>query len=202
MAFCMNCGNKIPKGTKFCTNCGTPVPEGPAKMEAAAPAVQATPEPVVQAAPEPKPQPVAAPEPVVQAASQPVAAPAPQPIVSKPMVGLDIGEADMESGEMPEPIVGSYVMPGAAEAAGARAAMQGQQPAQSVKRAKQSGPKKRISPVIFIIAGGAAVLIAIIVVAAVLISNRTTATKAPEGTGTALVDLLDDAAYNEQMENN
>ncbi|WP_081749029.1 DUF6591 domain-containing protein [Butyrivibrio sp. FCS014] len=25
MAFCMNCGNEVPDGTKFCPNCGTPV---------------------------------------------------------------------------------------------------------------------------------------------------------------------------------
>ena len=25
MAFCMNCGNEVPDGTKFCPNCGTQV---------------------------------------------------------------------------------------------------------------------------------------------------------------------------------
>ena len=25
MAYCINCGNQLPKGAKFCSNCGSPV---------------------------------------------------------------------------------------------------------------------------------------------------------------------------------
>ena len=52
MAFCVNCGNQLPDGSKFCGNCGSP--QGAAPVRSAAPAYQqAQPQqvPVQQAAP-------------------------------------------------------------------------------------------------------------------------------------------------------
>ena len=95
MPFCENCGNPLPDGVKFCPSCGTPVQNK-------------EPEPEVIAAPET----VSVAEPESIAASEP--APAPEPASTGNIIPeIDLSqEFDMESGEEPEPIVGTYKIPG------------------------------------------------------------------------------------------
>ncbi len=248
MAFCSNCGNKIPDGAKFCMSCGTPVvimpaPAAPAAPVAAEPVVtqpepvavpepepipEVVPEPVQEAVPEPVPEVVPEPEPmpVQEAAPEPVAEPEPvQPQIQQPvqpqvqavastyppgtMIGLDVEEPDMESGEEPEPIVGTYVIPGMGgmvqqapvQPQVQQAVAQPQMQRNVQPQMQAMGPqKKKVWPIVLAIVGGGLTLLIVAIVAVVLIVKSNTAS-APQGEGTALVDLLDDAAYNRQMMN-
>lgn len=239
MAFCSNCGNKIPDGAKFCMSCGTPVVimPAPAAPVAPAPAAPVAAEPVVTqpetvAVPEPEPIPEVVPEPV-QPQVQAVASTYPPGT----MIGLNVEEPDMESGEEPEPIVGTYVIPGMGgmvqqapvqpqvqqapvqQAAVQQAVAQPQMQQAAVQPQIQQaaaqpqmqrnvqpqmqamGPqKKKVWPIVLAIVGGGLTLLIVAIVAVVLIVKSNTAS-APQGEGTALVDLLDDAAYNRQMMN-
>ena len=109
MPFCTNCGNQVPEGTKFCPSCGTPIiaketePAVEPELEAAV-----TPEPVAEPIAEPEPTP--APEPVPEPIAEPEPTPAPTGNTT-PQIDLS-QEFDMESGEEPEPIVGTYKIPG------------------------------------------------------------------------------------------
>ncbi len=73
------------------------------------------------------------------------------------------------------------------------------QPVQTMQaqpRPAKQGNKKML-PLILAIAGGV-VEIALIVTIVLVVINRSSGS-VPEGEGTALVDMLDDAAYNYQM---
>ena len=217
MAFCSNCGQPIPDGGKFCASCGTPV---------AAPAAPvAQPEPMPVATPveiQPEPEPVA-PAVEIQPEPEPIPVQAPQ-YAPGTMIGMDVDD-DMESGAEPQPIVGTYVAPGRGVQVQAPVqprpqvqqqarpvqpqpqvqaqarpvqpqpqvqARPAQQPAMSTKQGK------KVWPIILIIGGGVAAL-AVIIIAAVLLIGKASSSAA--GEGTALVDMLDDAAYNKEIEN-
>ncbi len=109
------------------------------------------------------------------------------------MIGLDVDDCDMESGVEPEPIVGTYVIPEAQP-------MDAAQKTTRAPRAKKAGAGNGKLWMLIGIGAGSLALIAVIVVVLVNVlgSSRSAA---PTGKGTALVDLLDDAAYNRQLEN-
>ena len=61
------------------------------------------------------------------------------------------------------------------------------------------GPqKKKVWPIVLASVGGGLTLLIVAIVAVVLLVKSNTAS-APQGEGTALTDLLDEAAYNRQM---
>ena len=238
MAFCINCGTKLPDGSKFCPNCGTqqPVVAAPAPVAApepvAVPEPVTIPEPVVVQQPEPAPvvqearhsfeesasapEPVAVPEPVV--VQQPEPAPLVQePVYQEPIVQQPIefkapvmqADYDMESGEEPEPVVGTYTIPTAAQiqaaktsapAQGAAKAPAVRQPAPKAQKAPKQ-PRKSGGfnplPIIIGVVGGL-LAIGIIICAVLIIKNTVGGSSAPFGDGTALVDILDNAASNMQ----
>ena len=72
------------------------------------------------------------------------------------------------------------------------------QPQAQARPAQSAKQGKKVWPIILIIGGGVAAL-AVIIVAAVLLIGKASSSAA--GEGTALVDMLDDAAYNKEIEN-
>ena len=210
MAFCINCGTKLPDGSKFCPNCGTqqPVIPEPIVQE---PVYQ---EPVVMQQPAPEPK---VPEPVVQ---EPVyqepgvmQQPAPEPEVPEPVYQQPVefkapvmqADYDMESGEEPEPVVGTYTIPTAAQIQAAKAsapaqgAARSQAARQTATKAQKAPKQPRKSggfnplPIIIGVVGGL-LAIGIIICAVLIIKNTVGGSSAPFGDGTALVEILDNAA--------
>lgn len=104
MAFCSNCGTKIPEGVKFCPECGTRV------IAVAEPAPVVVEEPVPVAAEEPVPAPVVdEPAPVVEesvpVAEEPVpVAEEPAPVVAEEPASV-VAEEPAPAVEEPEPVV-------------------------------------------------------------------------------------------------
>ncbi len=199
MAFCINCGSQVPDGAKFCAACGTPVVSAPAP--APAPAPEPIPEPVVEPAPEPAPIPV----------PEPVPAPAPvqgsQQFIQVPPTDTD-PDLDMEG----PPIVGNYVIPGmenvpqqqykppAAKPAGVAQASKAVKQPNAVKpprAVKQTSKGSGCSgKTILIIVGAIIAFILVIVLAGIIIFKAIGIGKdsSGKGTGTALTELLDNAA--------
>ena len=124
--------------------------------------------------------------------------------LSSPIMQADY---DMESGEEPAPVVGTYSIPAGGVSAPGRAGKtsakdsKGKQSVRSPIKPTRHKKKKRVSrvPVIIGIVCGAAVLLAAIITGAVLIFKNVSGSGAPSGDGTALVEIVDNAAYNSQM---
>ena len=220
MAFCINCGIQLPDGSKFCPSCGTQQPEAPAPAPAITPAP--APAPIPEAEPVPvlrsRPAAMPVPEPISEPESEPIPEPIPEPepvTVSIPVqepvyeqsaipskvpeepastrLGSPImqAESDMETGEEPDPVVGTYRIPSVTD----------QSPGlKKSKRQRSSGSGKNLLPVILGAVGGVIVL-AIIVTAAFMIFKKVGKPDVPSGTGTALVQIVDNAAYNIQNGN-
>lgn len=175
MAFCINCGSQLPEGSKFCLNCGTPVPA----MPESAPKI--TPETVSEPEAEqiPKSEPIPEPEQTLKSASEPVPKPEPAPAMQFTQVQSADPDDDLDM-EGP-PIVGSYSVPEA------DSAVRRQEP----KQRPQGGGSRKV----LIFAAGGIVALAVVITAAVLIAKAVGgSSKKAEGTGTALTELLDDAA--------
>ena len=208
MAFCINCGTQLPDGSKFCPNCGTLQPVAPSPAPAPVyVAPEPEPEPVyVAPAPEPEPvytAPAPEPEPVYVAP-----APEPEPVyeqhteipaqgspgrLASPIMQADY---DMETGEEPDPVVGTYTIPAGGEQ------FDSARPDRAQARPRKSAKPRRSSggiPKIVIIIAAAVVALAVIITAAFLIISKVNGSKAPSGEGTALVEIVDNAAYNREM---
>ncbi len=174
MPFCSNCGTQVSDGMKFCHACGKPIIVAPSAVPTPEPApavepVQTTiqtptpvvnPEPVVVETPvvAPTPEPIVietpvapAPEPVVVETPAPAPAPTPAPVVQNTGNGLNIDlgqDYDMESGEDPEPIVGTYTIPGLTVTPVQNAApMPGNVPVQNATPVQGSVPVQNAAPV-------------------------------------------------------
>ena len=199
MAFCGNCGAQVPNGTKFCPACGKPIISAtPQDLSAVTPSPAPAPAPVPEQAPTPAPEPIpvqqAQPvqeqvvtpppvqpmqQPVQQSVVPPTPQPVQQPVQQQPGIKVIMSaESDMESGEDPEPVVGTYQMP-----AGAAYAQ------------KQKG--KSNLPLILAVAGGVAALIIIVTA----VKNVLGGVAAASDKSTALSDMLYQAAYNRQYIN-
>ena len=164
MAFCINCGNQLPDGAKFCMNCGTPVPT----------------------VPEPAPTPVVEPEPIPEPVPEPVPVPEPAPAPAMQFAQVQPADVDDDLNMEGPPIVGSYTAPTPQQQA-----PKAQKPAKAPKQPRQGG----ISRKAVIFAVGGVVALAVVITAVVLIIRAVGgSSKKAEGTGTALTELLDDAA--------
>ena len=82
MAFCTECGTKVPDGIKFCTACGNPMSEAPKPV----PVMGTTPMPV------PAPAPISAPAPV----------PAATPTPAKPTKAVGVPPKQIPVSDAPE----------------------------------------------------------------------------------------------------
>ena len=185
MAFCINCGNQLPDGAKFCMNCGTPVPAVP--QSAPETISEPTPEPIPEPIPEPTSEPI--PEPTIEPAPEAEPEPVPQPAPAPAMQFTQVQPADVDDDLNMEgpPIVGSYSMPVTENAAQPASAKRPKSP----KQPRQGGVPRKI--VVFAVGG--VIALAVVITAVVLIIKAVGgSSKKAEGTGTALTELLDDAA--------
>ena len=195
MAFCINCGKQLPDGSKFCLNCGTPVPTVP--EPAPAPVVEPVPELIPEPVPEPEPEPIPVPVP------EPVPQPAPAPAMQ--FTQVQSAEADDDLNMEGPPIVGSYTIPGALNSAQQQATQQqytaptpqqqapkapeAPKPAKAPKQLRQGGLSRKV--VIFAVGGVVALAVVITAVALII---RAVGGSSKKAEGTALTELLDDAA--------
>ncbi len=199
MAFCINCGKQLPEGAKFCLECGTPV----ASIPSPAPVPEPVSEPVVET-----PAPVPEPEPVVETpapAPEPVAAePAPQPQEEKKYTGYPPNYVPPTPQPEAAPVQNAAPQPQAAPAG---------KPPKPPKAPKATKPPKApkqpseggigFGTIMMIIAGALIVLALAVAVLGFILKavGIGSSSKKAEGTGTALTQLLDDAAmthYNGQ----
>ncbi len=222
MAFCINCGSQVPDGAKFCAACGTPVVSAPAP--APAPAPEPIPEPVVEPAPEPAPIPVPEPVPApapVQGSQQFIQVPptdtdpdldmegppivgsyaipgmenVPQQQYTPPVAQPQEAQAEKKYTGYPP----GYVEP-------AQQAAPAQQQASPAKPAKAPKPPKtpkqpseggnKLGFIMLIIIGALSAIAIIIGIISMITGAGSTSSKKKGGAGegTALTELLDNAA--------
>lgn len=211
--FCLECGTPVavvPAAAPAPAPAPTPAPEP-------TPVVENIPEPVIEpvVAPEPKPEPEPIPEPIPApvSGSEPVQQSTPVPAMQFTQVQSEDADNDLNM-EGP-PVVGNYSIPGMENAAAPvdqeekkytgyppnyvaptpqppKAAKPGKAPKQP-RQSSASG--KKIGIIIGIAAGAIVLIVALILIVSTVISRiGGSSAKGKNGTGTALTELLDNAA--------